>query len=282
MHVPQIIKKHTHTRTIFKHHFVKPKGGGPKNLVNARLDPTFKLARKLPNSIAALDSGRFKSSEQLWKPQTEYRGVESSYLPKKIKLGKKKNPFKLLEIMAEAQAEGHNFSPQSLYNEDYFDHDANEHIPEYMLSDNSRFHPSEVYQTADATIARNSAHKAELLHMISDDKLNAATPQYTPSWAFAPPTIETATKTYDWSTGLANSDFKKQNLFSAAIDDSDEFETIQPKPKKHRNKSRLAPTQDTTDDHENILKMTRKPISLTNFTKYKNKYNVLSSLNTSI
>lgn len=281
LHVPQIVKKHTHTRTIFKHHYVKPKYASSKSLVDARLDPTLKLSRKLPHSLAALESGRLKGSEQIWKPSmSEYRSVDSNHVPKKFKLNKKKNPFKLLEIMAEAQAEGHKFNPQSIYNDDYFDNEGNEHIPEYMLSDNSRFAPSaDVYQTADLRVARNSGHKTDLSRFNSDEK--SGSPSFVPSWGFTPPTIETAQQTYDWSTGLAKTDYRKHKLFSSALD-SDESSMVTPKMKRLRSKGRLTPTIDPLDDHSNVLKMARKPSSLSNFTKYKNKLNVMSSLNTSI
>lgn len=299
LHVPQIIKKHTHTRTVFKHHFGRPKGASAKSLTsfsNARLDPTYKSSRKLPHSISALESsGRVKSQDQLWKPSlSEYRSVESNYVPKKLKLAKKKNPFKLLEIMAEAQAEGHTFSPQGLYNnnnhnnnDDYFDSEDNENVPEYMLSDNSRFAPSELYSSSDH-VGRNAGHKDLLrLHSQSDEKsVHSPVSSFVPSWGISAPTPETAAHTFDWSTGYSTSgsDYKKKKtkLFTSALD-SEEIEVVTPKIKKLRNKSRHhTPTLDTSEDHSNILKLTRKPISLTNFTKYKNKFNVMSNLNTSI
>lgn len=244
------------------------------------MDPTLKLSRKLPHSLTALESGRLKGSEQIWKPSlSEYRSVDSNHIPKKFKMNKKKNPFKLLEIMAEAQAEGHAFSPQSIYNEDYFDNEGNEHIPEYMLSDNSRFVPSDVYQTADLRVARNSGHKTDMLRFNSDEKHGSAS--FVPSWGFTPPTIETAPQTYDWSTGLSKTEYKKHKLFSSALD-SDESSMVTPKMKRVRSKSRLTPTIDPLDDHTNVLKMARKPSSLSNFTKYKNKLNIMSNLNTSI
>lgn len=279
LHVPQIIKKHTHTRTIFKHHYKQPKFASAKSLTSSRLDPTIKLSRKNPHSFS--EGGRFRSEDQLWKPSlNEYRSVESSYVPKKLKLNKKKNPFKLLEIMAEAQAEGHTFNPQSLYhNEDYSDNDGNEHIPDYMLSETPRFSAS-LYGSDH--VGRNSGHKTDLLrlHSHSDEKLHSPSSSFVPSWGFGATKPESSAQTFDW-TGISNSYKKKPKLFTPSSLESDESAIIAPK-KKLRNKHRVSPTLEPTDDYAKVLKLSRKPAGLTNFTKYKNKFNVMSNLNTSI
>lgn len=138
LHVPEIIKKHTHTRTVFKHHFVRPKYASAKSISSLRAEPSNKSTRKAPPSVRPL-SKPTKNSTPPPRPSSEFIGFDSNNIvPKKIKFPKKKNPFKLLEIMAEAQAEGHTLNPNKLYaNEDFFDHETLDldHHPKFLHSD---------------------------------------------------------------------------------------------------------------------------------------------------
>lgn len=96
---------------------------------------------------------------------------------------------------------------------------------------------------------------------------------------------------YDWipgtiSTSLAStSSTSSDSRDSDSDDESDIKHTISQmlKRNKLRKQKRLLPTLSPSEDHINILQMTRKPISITNFTKFKNRLSAAAStLNTSI
>lgn len=128
LHVPQLIKKHTHTRTIFKHHFVKPKSpksfSHPPMLGSISASPSsLKLGSSahLLKSFNDPDMALALSGKNLWRPSaSEYRASELNYIPKKMKVPKKKNPFKVLEAMAEAHGKIWNYRNKQLEKWNFF------------------------------------------------------------------------------------------------------------------------------------------------------------------
>lgn len=292
--MPQIIKKHTHTRTIFKHHFVKPKT--PKTIIHAPIihsisasPSSLKLgALKAVPTFSESDSIKLGLSKNLWRPSpAEYRASELGFIPNKLKINKKKNPFKLLEVMAEAHAEGHNFQPQILKKhkpiqlDDDDDSQTSDYIPDYMLVDNSRYGQSDLYNSDDESNSDvTSGSKADLIYVAPHDKHKTKKGGFLPSRSYFSPTISTKKKSkiaYDWtaasssSSSMADSEYEPEHYHLAAL-----------KKSKSRKPKRLAPTLGPSEDHINILQMTRKPISILNYTKYKNRLSNASRLNTHI
>lgn len=316
--MPQIIKKHTHTRTIYKHHFVKPKTG--KSLLNA--SPILQSIGSSPASIKVSGANLLKPlpplsesesialgfGKNVWRPSaSEYRASELNYVPKKMKIPKKKNPFKMLEVMAEAHAEGHEIpahimkklKPSLLDNIENSD-SSSEYIPEYMLAN------SDLYNADDNSASDSDSSKsADLIYVApQSDKYKAKKPSYLPSKVLLTPTLATLTlkgkkpkMSYDWMPGTISTSLSSTSSTSSdsrASSDSDDESEI-----KHtlsqllkRNKSRKpkrlytpahSRVHSPSEDHFNILQMTRKPFSITNFTKYKNRLSAAAStLNTSI
>lgn len=290
LHVPQIIKKHTHTRTIFKHHFIKPKHG--KSLSHSSpilASPSTSLKHNHPaNLLKALptfdtEDIHLDIANNLWRPSpAEYRASELNFVPKKMKINKKKNPFKMFEAMAEAQAEGHEIRPQFLKKVkhhqqplDSEDSQTSEYIPDYMLVDNSRFGQGEVFQSDEDNAGLTNGAKSDLLYLTSDDKFIKPKPtkSFLPSIDFIAPTAASKRKpklTFDWSPGstLGYTDFN--------------LDLLNDKKLKSRKHKRIIPTMGSTEDQIDVLHMTRKPATITNYTKYKNRISKATGLNTSI
>lgn len=312
LHVPQIIKKHTHTRTIYKHHFVKPKSG--KSLLHT--PPILQSIASSPSSLKLSNGGLLKAiptlsesesialglGKNVWRPSaSEYRASELSYVPKKMKVPKKKNPFKMLEVMAEAHAEGHEIpqrfmkklKPSLLDNENS---ETNEYLPDYMLTN------SDLYNSDDSSASDSDSSKADLIYVAPQhDKYKAKKTSYIPSKMMLTqhhltPTLATMrTKkpklTYDWLPGTISTSLSSTSSTSSDSRDNDSADESEIKhtlsqilkKSKSRKPKRLMPTFSPSEDHINILHMTRKPISISNFTKYKNRLSAAAStLNTSI
>lgn len=307
LHVPQIIKKHTHTRTIYKHHFVKPKSG--KSLSHA---PILQTISASPSSLKLSNSGLLKAiptlseSESIalglgknaWRPSaSEYRASELHYVPKKMKVPKKKNPFKMLEVMAEAHAEGHEIpahfikklKPTLLDNENS---ENSEYIPDYMLTN------SDLLNSDDNSASDSDSSKAELIYVAPQhaDKYKAKKTSFIPSKVLLTPTLATIRNrkpkmSYDWLPGTLSTSLTSTSSTSSdsrdtdSDDEADIKHTLSQiiKRNKARKPKRLLPTLSPSEDHFNILQMTRKPFSITNYTKYKNRLSAAAStLNTSI
>lgn len=251
--------------------------------------------------------------KNIWRPSaSEYRASELNYVPKKMRVPKKKNPFKMLEVMAEAHAEGHEIpahvmkklKPSLVDNESS---DSSEFIPNYMLAN------SDLYNEDDNSASDSDSSKsADLIYIApqhgdkyhggSDkyhgvsDKYKAKKSSYVPSKVVLTPTLATykgrkPKMAYDWMPGTISSSLSSTSSTSSdsrASDSDDESEikhTLSQmlKRNKSRKPKRLLPTLNPSEDHINILQMTRRPYSITNFTKYKNRLSAAAStLNTSI
>lgn len=218
-----------------------------------------------------------------------------------MKVPKKKNPFKMLEVMAEAHAEGHEIpshimkklKPSLLNNENS---DSSEYIPDYMLAN------SDSYNTDDNSASDSDSSKtADLIYVAPQgDKYKAKKTSFVPSKVLLTPTLATfkgkkPKLSYDWMPGTISTSLSSTSSTSSDSRDSRASESDDESEIKHtlsqmlkRNKSRkpkrFLPTLSPSEDHINILQMTqRKPFSITNFTKYKNRLSAAAStLNTSI
>lgn len=208
----------------------------------------------------------------------------------------------MLEVMAEAHAEGHEIpahimkklKPSLLDNESS---DSSEFIPDYMLAN------SDLYNTDDNSASDSDSSKsADLIYVApqhggrGSDKYKAKKTSYIPSKVVLTPTLATykgkkPKMSYDWMPGTISTSLSSTSSTSSdsrASDSDDESEikhTLSQmyKRNKSRKPKRLLSTLGPSEDHINILQMTRKPFSITNFTKYKNRLSAAAStLNTSI
>lgn len=305
--MPQIIKKHTHTRTIYKHHFVKPKSA--KSLSHS--SPILQSIASSPSSSLKLTTNSLLKAiptlsesesialglgKNVWRPSaSEYRASELNYVPKKMKVPKKKNPFKMLEVMAEAHAEGHEIQPHFMkklkptHLLDNENSETSEYLPDYMLTN------SDLYNSDDNSASDSDTSKPELIYVApQSDKYRAKKTSYIPSKVLLTPTLATYQKrkpklSYDWiPAGTISTSIASTSSTSSDSDSDDEAEIKHTlaqmlKRSKSRKPKRLLPTLSPSEDHINILHMTRKPISITNFTKFKNRLSAAASnLNTSI
>lgn len=236
-----------------------------------------------------------------WRPSaSEYRASELNYVPKKMKVPKTKNPFKMLEVMAEAHAEGHEIPPHfmkklkpSLLDND--NSETSEYMPDYMLTN------SDLYNSDDNSASDSDSSKADLIYVAPQaDKYKAKKTSLYPSKVLLAPTLATSIKgkkpkmTYDWLPGTISTSLSSLSSTSSTAsdsrgsdsDESDIKHTLSQmlKRSKLRKPKRVLPTfGPSSEDHINILQMTRKPISITNFTKFKNRLSAAAStLNTSI
>lgn len=314
--MPQIIKKHTHTRTIYKHHFIKPKT--PKSLSHSpsilqtiaaspsslKLSNSASLLKALP-TLSDGDGITLGLGKNIWRPSaSEYRASELNYIPQKMKFPKKKNPFKMLEVMAEAHAEGHELpthvvkklkpSLPTLLDDD--DSQTSEYIPDYMLAN------SDLYNTDDNSASDSDSSRPDLIYVAPQqhhhhhDKYKAKKTSFIPSKMVLSPTLATLANykkkpkmTYDWLPGTISTSLSStSSTASDSSNDSDDVSDLKHhfqmmKRNKTRKPKRLSPTLGPSEDHINFLQMTRKPYSISNFTKYKNRLSAAaSSLNTSI
>lgn len=280
--MPEIIKKHTHTRTIFKHHFVKPKA--TKAIPILPLPPPSGLPRGL-------------TKNHLWRPSasaSEYRASELNYVPKKISINKKKNPFKILEALAEAQAEGHQLRPHVIKKVRHHDDasDSSEYVPDYMLVDNPRYNRDDSYSgpsADDSSSLIDSSSKTDLIYAAPQDKHKKKhSNTYYTSRDYASPSVssphhskkKTKSHAVDWQGSSASS-----SLTSSSTSDSEYVPEHRhlTKVNKSRKPKRMSPTLGPSEEHISILQRTRKHRNpITNYTKYKNRLNGGSSLNTSI
>lgn len=313
--MPQIIKKHTHTRTIYKHHFVKPKSGkslshGPILQTLSASPSSLKLSSSSGSSSGGSSSNILKAiptlsesesialgfGKNVWRPSaSDYRASEMNYVPKKMRVPKKKNPFKMLEMMAEAHAEGHEVPPHIMKKlkptlSDNENSETSEYFPDYMLTN------ADLYNSDDNSASDSDSSKgADLIYVAPQaDKYKAKKTSLYPSKVLLTPTLATALKAkkprlHDWIPGTYSTSLSSTSSTASDSDSDDESEikhTISQMLK--RNKLRKAkrinlPTLSPSEDHINILQMTRKPISITNFTKFKNRLSAAAStLNTSI
>lgn len=235
-----------------------------------------------------------------WRPSpSEYRASELNYIPHKMKIPKKKNPFKMLEVMAEAHAEGHEIPSHivkklkpTLLDDD--DSQTSEYIPDYMLANSDLYN---LNLNNDDNSASDSDSRPDLIYVApQSDKYRAKKTSFIPSKMVLSPTLATIASykkrpkmSYDWlpgtiSTSLSSTSSTSSDSSNDSDDDSEprhQFQMI--KRNKMRKPKRLLPTLGPSEDHINILQMTRKPFSISNFTKYKNRLSAAAStLNTSI
>lgn len=207
--------------------------------------------------------------------------------------------------MAEAHAEGHEIpahimkklKPSLLDNESS---DSSELIPDYMLAN------SDLYNADDNSASDSDSSKsADLIYVApqhdsdkyigrGSDKYKAKKTSYIPSKVVLTPTLATykgkkPKMAYDWMPGTISSSLSSTSSTSSDSRDSDDESEIKHtlsqmlKRNKSRKPKRLLPTLNPSEDHINILQMTRRPYSITNFTKYKNRLSAAAStLNTSI
>lgn len=266
----------------------------PKSLVHSPILHSVHTLSASPSTIQS--SGSSKSTNpsyggvnNLWRPSaSEYRASELSFVPKKIKVNKTKNPFKILEALAEAQAEGHDLRPHvikkvrpTLPHDDQSD--TSDYVPDYMLVDtnNPRYGQDNSYSGFDDDSGLgDSSSKADLIYVAPKDKYKKKHGNsFLTSRDFVTPipTLKKKTKvpTFDWNAAIGS---------SSSISDSD----YEPEPRhqskknKSRKPKRLAPTLGSSEEHINHLQRVRKHNPITNYTKYKNRLNAASSLNTSI
>lgn len=209
-------------------------------------------------------------------------------------LNKKKNPFKILEALAEAQAEGHELRPQvikkvrpSALRDD--ESDSSDYVPDYMMVDNNpRYGREESYSGSsddDDSGLSDSSSKADLIYVPPQNKYKKkhASNHHT-SRDFVNPSSSLKKKTkvqaFDWNAASGSS--------SSASSDSE----YEPEHRQQNNDAlrkiksskpkRMSPTLGPSEEHIDVLQRTRKRNPITNYTKYKNRLNGASSLNTSI
>lgn len=257
----------------------------PPQLLQASLKPpipTYGVSDGLPHGLP---------KNKLWRPSaSEYHASEINFKPKKINVNKKKNPFKILEALAEAQAEGHELRPHvikkvrptKLHDDES---DTSDYVPDFMLVDNNpRYSRDESYSVDDESGLADSSSKADLIYVTAQDKHKKKHgSSYLSSRDYNNPAAlkkKTKIQTIEWTAGSS----------SSAVSDSDneaEYrhhlnEALRKiksrKPKRHSERPTLGPSE----EHINILQRNRKQNPITNYTKYKNRLNGASSLNTSI
>lgn len=216
LHVPQIIKKHTHTRTIYKHHFVgKSKTakslshGSPLQSISAS-PSSFKLTgpglKALP-TLSESESISLGFGKNGWRPSaSEYRASELNYIPKKMRLPKKQNPFKMLEVMAEAHAEGHEIpahlvkqlKPSIMADES---RPTSEYMPEYMMGNSDII----AYNSDDNSASDSDSSKSDLIYVAPGNnrykskKLGLSPTKIMPTLATLP--RRKPKMAYDWIPG---------------------------------------------------------------------------------
>lgn len=239
-------------------------------------------------------------AKNVWRPSaSDYRASELNYMPKKMIVPKKKNPFKMLEVMAESHAEGHEIpshiikklKPSLLYDNE--NSETSEYIPNYMLTN------SDLYNLDDNSASSSDTSKGiDLIYIAPQaDKYKTKKTSTYPTKVLLTPTHATALKgrkpkmMYDWIPGKVPTSLTSTSSTVSDSRDSDSYDeseikhTISQmlKQNKLRKPKRLLPTLGASEDHYNNLQMTRKPISITNFTKFKNRLSAATStLNTSI
>lgn len=142
-----------------------------------------------------------------WRPSaSEYRASELNYLPKKMKVPKKKNPFKMLEVMAEAHAEGHEIPSHMMkkFKPTLHDSDSSqtsEYIPDYMLGN------SDLYNSDDNSASDSDSSKADLIYVApGNDRYKGKKTSFNPSKMLLSPTITSLTRkkpkmSFDWVPG---------------------------------------------------------------------------------
>lgn len=161
---------------------------------------------------------------------------------------------------------------------------ANTHL--YHADDNS-------HSSSDSD--SDSDSKSDLIYVAPQhDKYKGKKSSFLPS-KMVLPTLATYKKkpkmTFDWVPGtLSSISSSAASLTSDSFDtdDSDFDIKHQLQQMLKRNKARkpkrlMSPTLSPSEDHINILQMTRKPLSISNFTKFKNRLSAAAAtLNTSI
>lgn len=215
----------------------------------------------------------------LWSPSpSEYRASEVGFVPKKIRVSKKKNPFKMLEMLAEAQAEGHELRPhfvKKVKPDSSFEADSSqtsEFLPDYMLVDNP--HHGGPYGSEESSSDSSSGAKSDIIYLApGHDKFRKR--GFVPSREFAAPTTASKKKLkmpHDWiPSSVSSSIYEPEPRVIRA-----------PKKFKSRKPKRLAsiPTLSPVEAHISMLQ--HRAASLPNFTRIKNRLHATSSLNTSI
>lgn len=234
-------------------------------------------------------------TSNVWQPAaSEYRASELNFVPKKISVNKKKNPFKILEALAEAQAEGHELRPHvikkvrpSALHDD--DSDSSDYVPDYMMVDNNpRYGRDESYSASsdeDSGLS-DSSSKADLIYVAPQNKYKKKHgSNFHSSRDFVSPSTSLKKKTkvpqFEWnaasgsSSSSASSDSEYEPEHRQQLNDAlRKIKSSKPK--------RMSPTLGPSEDHIDILQRSRKRNPITNYTKYKNRLNGASSLNTSI
>lgn len=213
-----------------------------------------------------------------------------------MKVQKKKNPFKMLEVMAEAHAEGHEIPPHYIKKLkpsllDNENSENSEYIPDYMLTN------SDLLNSDDNSASDSDSSKAELIYVAPQgDKYKAKKTSYIPSKVLLTPTLATLKNrkpkmSYDWLPGAYSTSLTSTSSTSSDSRDSDSDDEADikhtlaqiMKRNKARKPKRLLASLPTLSPSEDHYIMTRKPFSITNFTKYKNRLSAAAStLNTSI
>lgn len=143
-----------------------------------------------------------------WRPSAaEYRASELNYVPKKMRLPKKQNPFKMLEVMAEAHAEGHQvpahlvkqLKPSIIADESRTN---SEYIPEYMMGNSDLI----AFNSDDNSALDSDSSKADLIYIApGNERYKTKKPTFSPSKLV--PTLATLPRSrkpkmaYDWIPG---------------------------------------------------------------------------------
>lgn len=247
------------------------KSGGLKSPI-----PTYSVSDGIPHGL---------TKNNLWRPSpSEYRASELNFVPKKINLNKKKNPFKILEALAEAQAEGHELRPHvikkvrpTILHED--ESDNSDYVPDYMLVDNPRYGRDDSYSIGldDDSGLVDSSSKADLVYVTQDKFKKKHSSFHTTRDYISPLTaLKKKSKGQPYDRNGSSSDVSSYEP-DRRHQTNDALRKI-----KSRKPKRMSPTLGPSEEQINILQRTRKRNPITNYTKYKNRMNAASSLNTSI
>lgn len=187
-------------------------------------------------------------------------------------------------MLAEAQAEGHEIRPHFIkkikpdLSESADSSQTNEFVPDYMLVENGQYANGDLYGSGESSSSDStSGAKADVIYIAPGNERFRKN-GFKPPREFIMPTIASKKKTKimpDWIPNASSSGL-------TSIYEPDQHIMHTQKKFKARKPKRLnvMPTLASMETHISALQ--RKPTSLPNFTKIKNRLHATSSLNTSI
>lgn len=286
LHVPEIIKRHTHVRTIFKHH-PKPKHYKVKKPPRHHHEPKmkhlqFEVAESRPIWIPKPPQHKPKPSKDTV-PINEWQHALSMRPIKKPKHSKN-NPYELIEMMAEAEDD--DGYKAKLYKQFQLEEKlkGRHMIPDYMMMDSSLNFGRDTDEQDDVYPATSLDHfnQPQLLK-ITDADIRPHATTHTPKWGqdYESGGHEVAyyKKPHEWPK-VAPSSLAYQYTTLAPFHLTDE-ESFVPSTLIQQTK------HSSLEDYPNLFQSNRpKTTDLQyTYTKYKNRQslkNAMSSLNTRI